>query len=165
MNAAQTGLYWREWALTRDWYRAHGKSASQTDDMRHALHERALGHSKSSKDFTNPDLDKILATFRAVHDGGNLEAQLRAEEQPAMRKQALIANVREVVTGIVDRPGNENAYLNGLAKRVFRVMTYQELDEAQLTQLRGILFARLAQIRRATMLGKFKDRAASPNPF
>lgn len=165
MTDAQTRLYWREWSLAREWYRSHGKGTSQADEMRHTIHARALGREKSSKDFTNPDLDKVLAAFRAVHDGGNLEAQLRAEDQPVLRTQALIANVREVAKGCVDREGMEDAYLNGLTKKVFQVNTYKELREGQLSQLRGILFQRLAQIRRARSRAKQMPVEAGPNPF
>ncbi len=165
MNAAQTGLYWREWSLARDWFRSHGRGVSQADEMRHTLHERTLGRTKSSKDFTNADLDKVLASFRAIHDGGNLDAQLAAEDQPEHRHQALVANVRDLASGCVSREGTERAYLDGLAKKLFGADRYQDLDERRLQQLRGVLFKRLAQLRKK--VGKTEAAAAGcgPNPF
>lgn len=165
MNAAQTGLYWREYSLARDWFRSHGRSASQADEMRHTLHERALGRAKSSKDFTNADLDKVLAAFRAVHDGGNLDAQLAAEDQPAARVQALISNVRHLASDCVSREGTERAYLDGLAVNLFRADSYQELDERQLQQLRGVLFKRLAQLRKKAGKAEAAAAGGGPNPF
>ena len=165
MTEAQTRLYWREWALARDWFRAHGRSPSQADEQRYVLHHRALGRGCSSKDLKNAELDKVLAAFRAIHDGANLNAQLAAEDQPAMRRQALLANVRDLATRCVDRSGKEKAYLDGLSNKVFTVLTYEHLAEGQLQQLRGILERRIIQMKKASMRTRSRPHAVGGNPF
>ena len=62
MTKAQIRLYWREWNKVR-------KAAPETD--RHELHSKALGYDASHKEFTNGDLDKVLAEAIA-HDGPTL---------------------------------------------------------------------------------------------
>lgn len=90
MNAAQQKKYFFEWGRARAWYLARGFSPAAADAKRHELHVKALGRAKSSKDFSNADLDKVLAVFKAVHDGGNLDAQLQQLDQPYLRQKLLI---------------------------------------------------------------------------
>jgi hypothetical protein len=145
MNQAQLGLYRREWGLARKWFRAHGLLPMQADAKRHALHKQALGADKSSLDFTNAEFDKVLAAFRAVHDGGNLDAQLRQAEQPEDRMATLRARARDVASDIVLSAGMEAGYLDGLARKVFRA-AFADLNERQLQQLVGILHRRIKQM-------------------
>lgn len=149
MTQAQLALYRFEWGRTRKWLRAHGRTPERADSMRHEIHKAALGVDKSSLEFTNADLDKVLAKLRSYSDGANLDAQLAAEDQPAHRIQALVANARELAAAVVSREGTERAYLDGLAKRVFKNGDYQALQERQLQQLCGILARRKRQLANA----------------
>jgi hypothetical protein len=148
MTPAQTALYFREWQRVRDVRKSAGLTCGDVE--RHALHKKALGASKSSKDFTNADLDKVLATFRAITEPGNLAAQLRAQEQPEARRSALMARARDLAARCVDRPGREGVYLDGMASRLFQVDQYHLLNEHKLAQLCGILERRISQLDRAT---------------
>jgi hypothetical protein len=159
MTQAQLGLYRREWNLARKWFRAHGLDPVQADAKRHAIHRQALGADKSSLDLTNPEFDKVLAAFRGVYDGGNLDAQLRQVEQPELRTEALRAGARELATGCVSRGGSERAYLDGLARRVFKALGFDDLTERQLQQLCGILARRKKHLRVAAAV------AGSDDPF
>ncbi len=78
MSPKQTKLYWREWAAVR-------RVDPQAD--RRALTVRALGVAKSSKDFTNADLDRVLAVFRAVSRPADVDGQLRQQAQARQRKE------------------------------------------------------------------------------
>jgi hypothetical protein len=158
MNAAQTMLYFREWGVVRKHYLAKGLDPKQADNKRHELHKRALGRDKSSKDFTNADLDKVLAVFRAVHDGGNLEAQLAALDQPENRRLAMVrrceAAARSFITGETEEQWRHNlrAYLDGTADRMFGV-AFVHLDRgqdgnAQLAKVMGAL-ERTARVRKS----------------
>ncbi len=146
MNQAQLRLYRFEWAQTRKWLRAHGRTPERADAMRHELHKAAIGIDKSSLDLTNGELDKVLAKFRSYSDGANLDAQLDAQEQPEMRRQALIANARELASKVVARAGTERAYLDGLADKLFKVRDYQAISERELQKLCGILAKRKRQL-------------------
>jgi hypothetical protein len=76
MSPAQTKLYWREWAAVR---RVDPKAD------RHALTVKALGRMKSSKEFGNADLDKVLGVFRAISKPSSVNAQMRQLNQPRTR--------------------------------------------------------------------------------
>lgn len=165
MNASQTNLYFGEWAKVRQHYRAKGIDPKQADNKRHELHRRALGFDKSSKDFTNSDLDKVLAAFRAIYDGGNLEAQLRQLGQPEFRRRMLIKRCHVAAGSFIEGRDPEHhaelvrRYLDGTADRMFGV-PFERLDQdqpgdAQLRKVMGAL-ERTARVRRAK-----KD----PNPF
>jgi hypothetical protein len=81
MTKAQTYLYWREYQAA---CRA-AKAAELPPLDRHELHRRALGKNKSSKLFTNADLDKVLAIFRSYTRPADLRPQLRQLRMPRIR--------------------------------------------------------------------------------
>lgn len=150
MTAAQTMLYFREWGAVRKHYTRQGIDPKMADSKRHELHRRALGYMKSSKDFTNAEFDKVLAVFRAITQPGNLVAQLRALDQPAMREGELFTAVRVLASRCVTKPGLEDLYLNGMARKIFGAAHgYHDLGELKLAQLKGILERRVAQLSRA----------------
>lgn len=81
MTKAQTFLYWREWNSVVGYCKFRNLPAPD----RHELHERALGGPKSSKAFTNADLDLVLAGFRAIYRPHDVNTQLRQQAQPTRR--------------------------------------------------------------------------------
>jgi len=95
MTPKQTQLYWREWAAVR--------SADPKAD-RHDLHTRALGRDKSSKDFTNRDLDQVLGVFRAISDPLNLAPQIRAQRQGRARLEHRLAEITQCLGVYVEDP-------------------------------------------------------------
>lgn len=144
MNAAQTSLYFFEWGQVRKHYLKKGIDPKQADHKRHELHKKALGRDKSSKAFTNADLDKVIAAFRAVSDDGNLNAQLRQIEQPEERRRAHVkrahAAMRTFLTFETEAQFQQAAenYANGTARNMFGAR-FDELPEAQLAQVMGAL--------------------------
>jgi len=146
MTPAQTMLYFREWGAVRKHYTGQGIDPKQADAKRHELHRRALGVMKSSKDFTNADLDKVLGVFRAITQPGNLEAQLRQLDQAEKRFSALLDRARDLASRCVSKPGLEGRYLDGMALKIFGPAQYHLLNETQLGQLCGILQRRIDQI-------------------
>ena len=124
MTAAQNMLYFRQWGRVRDVFKAKGLPCGDVE--RHKFHLKALGVRKSSKDFTNADLDKVLAAFRTITDPGDLKAQLRAMEQPVLRN----AEARKKCMELLEQLGIgcdstiertefiRGAYLDGIAKRL-----------------------------------------------
>lgn len=165
MSPAQTNLYFFEWGRVRDHYRGKGLDPKQADAKRHELHRRALGRDKSSKDFSNAELDRVIAVFRAVYDGGNLEAQLAQLDQPENRRQAMIKRCHAAVGSFIEgkdaeaRARNLAAYLDGTADRMFGV-AFVHLDKGQegsgqLAKVMGAL-ERTARVRKAK---------ANSNPF
>jgi hypothetical protein len=97
MSPKQTKWYWREWAAV---VRAC-KAADLPEPDRHELHREALGKDKSSKAFTNADLDKVIATFRAHSQADNIDAQLRQMAQPRIRLEHKITVEQTALLAVV----------------------------------------------------------------
>lgn len=102
MTPKQTQLYWREWAAVR---------RMNPDADRKALHLQALGVEKSSKQFDNRDLDKVLAVFRGISDPGNLGAQLRAQEGSRARLEHRLSEMMQMLGLYVEDPAGYVAKL------------------------------------------------------
>lgn len=164
MNAAQTSLYFFHWGKVRAYYLGKSIDPKQVDAKRHELHKKSLGVMKSSKDFTNADLDKVIATFRAIYDDANFAAQMRQLDQPEERRRALVARCWKAMgTFITDqneriRQNKCEAYINGTAKRMFGA-GYEQLPDTQLAQVMGALE------RSAAVKAKKREHAENPNPF
>jgi hypothetical protein len=150
VNAAQTRKYWWEWSRAREFYLGRGLTHEAADAKRHELHRKALGRDKSSKSFSNADLDKVIAAFRAVWDGGNLDAQLRQIEQPEQRLRELHARIARLAEACGVDGGDEGlaAYL----KNFLKGRSFAGLGERELQQVAGILE------RRAKQLAPTEDR-------
>ena len=169
MTAAQTQLYFFEWGNARKWYLAHGLDPKQADNKRHTLHRQALGTDKSSKDFTNADLDKVLAAFRGVSRPDDFNAQMDIQEQPERR----LGKMQAEAWGIVRKVGwvmkasdpqfaAEN-YLNKLARSVTGKsdVRFEEIGERETGRVLGILKHRLGAKPEAVAVVKADDE----NPF
>ncbi len=144
MNAAQTKKYWWEWGRARTYYIGRGLTHEAADQKRHDLHVKALGRDKSSKSLTNPDLDKVIAAFRAVWDGGNLDAQMRQLDQPEARLRALHARIAQLAEACGIEGGEEalGAYL----KNFLKGRSWGDLTERDLEKVAGILGRRAKQL-------------------
>lgn len=149
MNPAQTNLYFREWGKVRDHYKAKGIDSKLCDAKRHELHEKALGQKKSSKAFTNADLDKVLAVFYAITRPADLAAQLKQLEQATERTRKLQDQIKEIVRQTPKASKAEDIdfyvknYLNVVANRHCGC-AFAMADEAGLYRLLGILRNRLS---------------------
>lgn len=165
MSPAQTNLYFFEWGQVRKHFLAKGIDSKQADHKRHELHKRALGRDKSSKAFSNPELDKVIAVFRAVSDGGNLEAQLAQLDQPENRRVRMIERCWSAVRTFIEGRDREHQdelcrrYLDGTADRMlgvpFALLDRGQEGNAQLAKVMGAL-ERTARVRKAK---------ANQNPF
>lgn len=140
MNPAQLRMYRAEWAKVRRWYREHGLSPKAADAKRHEIHVKELGKNKSSLALTNGELTKVKRAFRAIYDGGNLNAQMRANDEPERIAQN-IANLAEQCGIQGGAEGLQHYFRNW-----FRGRSYDKLDEHELQQLTGLLERRVAQL-------------------
>jgi len=156
MSPKQERLYLFEWGEVRKYYRKRGIDPKLADAKRHELHKKALGVMKSSKAFTNADLDKVLATFRAISRPADLEAQLHQIDQPIERLRGLKDILEDLALQYGIEAGRERAYLKGIAANVFHGIEYGDLTEVQLQQIAGIMRQKIA--RRA------KEKAAESAP-
>ena len=126
MTPGQNALYFREWGRVR----AACKQQGFPIPDRHDLHVKALGLDKSHLDFTNEDLDQVLAEFRAISQPDNLAAQFRQQDMPRRR---LLYSIRR----LADEP-----YWRAIARDKFGTADETRLDLVQLRQLLITLAAR-----------------------
>lgn len=156
MNAAQRSLIWREWAKASAWLLAHGVAKDQLEAKRHQLIAQANGSDLSMANWprwTNSQVDKVLAKFRAVYDGGNLDAQIKAQEQPEERRRSLVNRCWQAALGCITKGTDEGhtndiaqRYLDGTAKKICGVY-FRDLDDTQLAKVMGAL-ERSAAVKR-----------------
>lgn len=118
MTSSQKALYFREWAAVR-------KADPEAD--RHALHQQALGKDKSSKAFTNADLDKVLAAFRAISRNAELQPQLDALNQPRQRLLHLILHDQAAQLAALEKEQPLN-YIFGVCADKFNGRTPSQLS-------------------------------------
>lgn len=150
MNSAQTNLYFREWGKVRDYFRAKGIDPKLADAKRHELHEKALGKKKSSKLFTNADLDKVLAVFWSYTKPADLNAQLRQQDQQIERMRKMQDDCRDLVrrlpktATVDDRDFFVKNYLNSMANSTAG-KAFAMLEENELSRMLGILRHRLTE--------------------
>ena len=126
MTSAQNALYFREWGRVR----AACKQEGFPIPDRHDLHVKALGLDKSHLDFTNEDLDQVLAEFRTISQPDNLAAQLRQQDMPRRR---LLYSIRRLAP---------EPYWRSIAQDKFGTADETRLDLEQLRQLLITLAAR-----------------------
>ncbi len=174
MTHAQTMKYFREWGLVRAHFIAKGIDPKQAENKRHQLHKQALGMDKSSKDFTNADLDKVLAAFYAITRPADLNAQLRQLDQPELRRQEYWARVLDILIEL--RIGNSRAYdeddllnrrvayVDGLVKKVIKGRErWDQLDDKQANIVLGIMQRRMKYQRAAA--ARHAPPVPGKNPF
>lgn len=161
MNSEQQRLYFYEWGLARRYLVGRGIDPKQADAKRHDLHRKALGRDKSSKAFTNADLDKVIAVFRSVYDGGNLDAQLTQLDQPKKRAAAAISRIEVLMLHLQVEPGRESGYVQGIARKLFRDDQYQHFDDIRLAQLEGVIVRRLLQLHAKDRVDEILNDAAT----
>lgn len=126
MTTLQNRLYFREWGRVTATCKQQGLPLPD----RHELHVKALGLDKSHLDFTNQDLDQVLAEFRAISRPDDLAGQLHQQDQPRRR---LLYSIRSLAP---------EPYWRAIARDKFSTDDLASLDLAQLHQLRITLGAR-----------------------
>jgi hypothetical protein len=163
MTPAQTALYFREWGKVRAVLLVKGIDPKQADAKRHALHKKALGADKSSKDFTNADLDKVLAEFYAITRPGDLGVQLRQQEQVFARKEDAAKKI-EAMLAEIGSERNHAAYVDGIVRKVIRgKKSWDELNDREANVLVGVLLRRVNYQRRARAKLEAAQAAADDN--
>lgn len=157
-------MYWGEWARLRDVLVSRGKTHTQVEEHRHALTVRALGVAKSSKAFSNADLDRVLARIRAEREPANLDAQLALEDSPEKRRAYLLDRLDRACWAMyadggdnrMAQPETRLRYIAGTARNVIG-KDPDDCTDAELGKVLGCLEARVARLQ--------AKRGAGANPF
>ncbi len=176
MNAAQTSLYFREWGAVRRHFIAVGLDSKQADNKRHELHIRALGVRKSSKDFRNADLDKVLSVFRAITQPADLSGQIHLQEcEEERRAEALEAcltacwEMFSLGDNRLAQGENRSRYVAGTARGMVKKEP-EQCTSAELNVVLGGLRRRVGVLRKknpaaAASMDAERTRQAQGQPF
>lgn len=124
MTTAQTKMFFTQWRRVRKALTEFGDfSPADADAERKLIQHQALGCDKSSKDFSNRDLNKVLDAFDKIlvlFDGPSTK--------PTRNASNLIYSISKL--------GLDDPYLNKIAADQFQVSDWRKLSESQLTLLR-----------------------------
>jgi hypothetical protein len=138
MTGKQHARYWREWSRVRKILIELGEFSKEDDDEhRHEIHRQALGQDKSSKDFTNRDLDKIFEAFQAI---------LVMEDGP--RKGPVEDQACKRLIWAIDQLALPAPYLEKIAQDQFGTPAWRALPEEKLSKFRMTATARAAALKR-----------------
>lgn len=140
MTAKQKALYWGEWGAARKALLHAHYEPKEADARRLELHAEVLGiqdfdpddpahrSAVSSKRISNAVFTKVLAAFRALSDPSNLNAQLRAENQPLIRARGALSN-------LMKRMGTSPEYVEGIAQNTFK----RSLANCEFDQVKSVI--------------------------
>jgi hypothetical protein len=172
MNGAQIQKYFWEWGRLRKVLRERGLTSKQADARRSELTRKALGHDKSSKDFTNADLDAVLRVFAAERDPSGFDEQMKLQDSPD-RAEASVRNRIEAAAAAIVTDGDpnfiglhRNNYISSTARRITGKQ-YHECTHADRVKIMGALERSAAVKRRraATQEAARLEAADKGNPF
>ena len=167
MTPAQDRMYWSLMGRLRDVYKAKGLPFG--DVQRHAFHKKALGYMKSHTAFNNHEIDKVKADILAIVEPDNLTNQLRALDQPelrrddAWRKVYAICEELRIANGYAyddnDLLNRRVAYIDGIVSKVIKgKKRWDQLDDREANVVLGIMQRRQMYQRRSAA------KHATPDP-
>lgn len=93
------------------------------NDLRHGCHIVALGRDKSSKEFTNAELDRVESLFRLLTDPDDINARLDWEDPTRAAKRRQLWFIRNAAPA---------AYVRAIARDKFGTADWENLTVAQL---------------------------------
>lgn len=157
MTPAQTAMYFAEWGKLRDVLRARGWSNAKIETHRHEITKKALGRPKSSKAFTNADLDAVLAKINAERDPAGFDAQMRIQDSPERARADQLEACHRVCwemfelgdNGFAQRESAER-YIAGTARNVVK-KSLADCTAADLAIVCGCLARKRDRMRKATL--------------
>lgn len=142
-----------QWAKAR---RAAGKPYD--DAARYELHRRCTGRACSSKEFTNPEFDQVLAAMAAEIDPAGFAEQMRIQESPELRLEEYRNRCLDAIAFIV---GGDEAHRRNYLRAIVRQVSYGRhealtgLSERQTQVVMGIVEKRVRALEK-------ERRAAAP---
>lgn len=143
ITAKQQRLYLIQWAKVKKLLMSckEIRNHAEAEAKRHAIHVEALGVDKSSKLFTNADLDRVLDAFQTYLGLADPRVSQKAVEEP--RKRALYA---------IDKLGFPPAYILKVAVDKFGTVNgcawRDKLGESELNLLKLTLTMRARSMKK-----------------
>lgn len=131
LSVRQNQLYWREWNNARTTLlQKHGFSREDANAERKEIHNDLFGSYLSSKDLTNAQFSKVLGAFRAISNPSDAKAQVKANDDEAIRLRWKIETLRKEL-------GLHENYIHAVANNIAKT-TY---DLCSVSDLKKILAA------------------------
>lgn len=137
ISTAQNRLYWGLWSQAKKQL-VRGRETFTGDEenkRRHELHVRALGRDKSHLDFTNRELDFVLAQFRSII---NPYGAASWSHGPAGRQTVADAQRRRLyfgLRGLMRRMRLSEDYVEAISGRMFLGLGLSDLAVGELQKL------------------------------
>jgi hypothetical protein len=131
----QNRFYWRLWSQAKKQL-MHGRetfTADEENKRRHELHIRALGRDKSHLDFTNRELDYVLAQFRTIITpyGSRITDHRSHSTVAEAHRRRLYFGLR----GTMRRMKLSEDYVNAIARSMFLGLEINDLAVDELQKL------------------------------
>ena len=135
ISPRQNALYWRLWSQAKR-VLLNGRitfTGSEENDRRHELHVRALGRDKSHLDFTNRELDYVLAQFRSIIEpfGAQKPTSRWAVPPPEAQRRRIYFAMRGLMRKL--RVGEE--YVNAISRQMFMGLEIGQLRSYELQKI------------------------------
>lgn len=110
-----------------------GARGVTVDDLRHGAHLVALGKDKGSATLTNGELDRVLAVFRVLADGDDVQGAMEFDRPELGERRRLV--------WVIEHAAPEG-YVRGITRDRFGRDDWRELGVVELRQLVVTLRAR-----------------------
>ncbi len=120
ITSKQNALYWRLWSQAKSAIESNRKtkfSVDETSRFRHEFHIRALGRDKSHLDFTNRELDFVLAQFRSIITP--FGPSITNHRSPSTAAEAQRRRLYFGLRGMMRRLRLSENYVQAIADRMF----------------------------------------------
>jgi hypothetical protein len=163
MRPRQAALYWKLWSrvcVVQGWDHSDR-------DKRLAVHQRALGHPKSSKQLNNGDLDKIFPVMRLLCNPTDLDARMAVDANDAgtdpgerRRLEYVIGRMSSTIDALLESP--PDAYLRSITVDMWNCIRWRELPLDALKTLRNVLHNRLGHFIAEVQAGRIPNRLRWP---
>jgi hypothetical protein len=162
LSPPQLSRFWREWTTAcrvAGWTASNGYTATQINELRHELLERAGFSSLTQVDKTK-GFDKVLAELTAIGQPDNLQAQLDLQAQPRKRLIFALDKLTQSVTESYDGTAPlGSTYLAAIMRDRFGHTDLDSLSLGQLEQLRFTLADRLVEAHNPKTLARRNAQA------
>lgn len=125
MTKNQQRRYWALWGKARTRLIGAGFSSKEAAEHRDEITIETLGRRISSKKLNNDQLTQMFAAFEAIGNPGDLNAQLKYQQEPRDRRIYAIENT-----------GLDDAYIASISQDMFNTSDWRNLPIDQLDNLR-----------------------------
>jgi hypothetical protein len=124
MTLSQIKFYRARWAKVKKvLVEMAGMSAAEAEEERYEITREALGVNKSSKDFTQRDLDRVLQAF---------DGYLVLIDGPSSSPQREVAQPLARLIWTIEKTGLNDAYISKISQDKFGTADWRTMPERRL---------------------------------